>query len=111
MQFVAERGIENGLQIVTPIFLNPLNCLYTKKDCKFFQSYEKSSAIQNKSHLFLLPRRRNFSNLYWKSYEKSSAMPNIFGFFKSLGTIFGIIIKVYRNPCDSVQSRKAFLNE
>ena len=41
MQFVAERGIENGLQIVTPIFLNPLNCLYTKKDCKFFQSYEK----------------------------------------------------------------------
>ena len=45
MQFVAERGIENGLQIVTPIFLNPLNCLYTKKDCKFFQSYEKSVII------------------------------------------------------------------
>ena len=36
-----------------------------------------------------------------QSYEKSSAMPNIFGFFKSLGTIFGIIIKVYRNPCDN----------
>ena len=42
MQFIAERRIENGLQIVTPIFPNPPNCLYTKKDCNFFQSYEKS---------------------------------------------------------------------
>ena len=48
MQFVAERRIENGLQFVTLIFLNPRNCLYIKKDCKFFQSYEKSSAKQNK---------------------------------------------------------------
>ena len=40
-QFIAERGIENGLQIVTRFFLNSPNCLYLKKSCKFLQSYEK----------------------------------------------------------------------
>ena len=41
MQFVAERRIENGLQIVTPFFLNSPNCLYIKKSCNLLQSYEK----------------------------------------------------------------------
>ena len=41
MQFVAECGIENGLQIVIPIFLNPPNYLYIKKNCFSFQSYEE----------------------------------------------------------------------
>jgi len=39
-QITAERGIENGLLFVTPIFLNHSDCLYTKKDCFFFQNYE-----------------------------------------------------------------------
>ena len=68
MQFVAERGIENGLQIVTPIFLNPLNCLYTKKDCNFFQSYEKSRAEQKK-HVSFLCRDGVTSPTCWQSYE------------------------------------------
>ena len=51
MQFIVERRIENGCQFVTRIFLNPRNCLYIKKDCKFFQSYEKSSTRQKKQKL------------------------------------------------------------
>ena len=41
-------GRKNSLQIVTPEILNPLHRLYIKKSCKFFQSYGKTSAIQNK---------------------------------------------------------------
>ena len=41
-QFIAERGIEYGLQIVTRFFLNSPDSLYLKKSCKFLQSYEKS---------------------------------------------------------------------
>jgi len=51
-QFIAERGIEYGLQIVTWKFLNPPDCLYLKKSCKFLQSYEKTSEMQKKSSLF-----------------------------------------------------------
>jgi hypothetical protein len=43
MQFIAECGIEYGLQFVTQFFLNPPDCLYTKKFCDFLQSYEKTS--------------------------------------------------------------------
>jgi hypothetical protein len=49
-QFIAEHGIEYDLQFVTPFFLNSLECLYTKKACKFLQSYEKKFT-------FLLMRR------------------------------------------------------
>ena len=45
-QFIAERGIEYGLQFVTPFFLNSLNCLYLKKSCKFLQSYEKTHQLR-----------------------------------------------------------------
>ena len=45
-QFIAECGIEYSCQIVTQIFINPQDCLYTKKSCEFLQSYEKSSAKQ-----------------------------------------------------------------
>ena len=31
MQFIAEYGIEYGLQFVTQIFLNSPDCLYIKK--------------------------------------------------------------------------------
>ena len=41
MQFIAERGIENGCQFVTPIFLNLPHCLYIKKKCFSFQNYEE----------------------------------------------------------------------
>ena len=40
-QFIAECGIEYGRQFVTQFFLNPPDCLYTKKFCDFLQSYEK----------------------------------------------------------------------
>ena len=45
-QFIAERGIEYGLQFVTHYFLNSPDCLYLKKFCEFLQSYEKSRAKQ-----------------------------------------------------------------
>ena len=41
-QFIAERGIEYGLQIVTQFFLNSPDCLYLKKSSKFLQSYKKT---------------------------------------------------------------------
>lgn len=41
-QFIAERGIEYGLQFVTQFFLNSPDCLYLKKSCNFLQRYEKN---------------------------------------------------------------------
>ena len=42
MQIIAEQRIENGLLSVTQKILNLPYCLYIKKSCKFFQSYEKT---------------------------------------------------------------------
>jgi hypothetical protein len=44
-QFIAECGIEYGCQIVTQIFINSPDCLYTKKSWEFLQSYEKNMEI------------------------------------------------------------------
>ena len=52
VQFIAEWRIEYGLLSVTLKILNLPNCLYTKKSCKFFQSYEKTRAEQNKLFIF-----------------------------------------------------------
>lgn len=52
MHFIAERGIEYSLLIVTPFFLNPPDSLYLKKSCKFLQSYEKTRAKQKKTTIF-----------------------------------------------------------
>ena len=52
MQFIAECGIEYGLQFVTQFFLNPLDCHYTKKSWEFLQSYEKTREMQKKFVLF-----------------------------------------------------------
>jgi len=60
-QFIAERGIEYGLQIVTRKFLNPPDCLYLKKSCKFLQSYKKFLKLER----FLT----NFFDL--RSHEKN----------------------------------------
>ena len=60
MQFIAKCGIEYGFQFVTRFFFSSPDCLYTKKFCDFLQSYEKSSAKQRNSFLFL-PRRSNFA--------------------------------------------------
>jgi hypothetical protein len=57
---VEECGIEYGRQFVTQFFLNPPDCLYTKKFCDFLQSYEKTRAEQRNSFLFL-PRWSNFT--------------------------------------------------
>jgi hypothetical protein len=43
-QFIAERGIEYGIQIVTSFILNSPDCLYRKKSCEFLHCYEKSRA-------------------------------------------------------------------
>ena len=59
-QFIAECGIEYGLQIVTLFFLNSSDCLYTKKSWEIFQSYEKSRAEQ-KILIFFMPRRSKFA--------------------------------------------------
>jgi len=40
-QFIAECGIEYSCQFVTQFFLNPPDCLYTKKSWEFLQSYKK----------------------------------------------------------------------
>ena len=53
MQFIAECGIEYGCQFVTLFSFNSPDCLYTKKFCDFFQSYEKTRAEQNKLDYFL----------------------------------------------------------
>ena len=45
-QFIAERGIEYGLQFVTQFFLNSPDCLYLKKSYEFLQSYEKKRELQ-----------------------------------------------------------------
>jgi len=42
-QFIAEHGIEYGLQFVTRFFLNFPDSLYLKKSCKFLQSYKKTT--------------------------------------------------------------------
>jgi len=57
MQFIAECGIEYGLQFVTPFSLNPPDCLYTKKSCEFLQSYEKASEKQNGKTTFYFDNR------------------------------------------------------
>ena len=60
-QFIAERGIEYGLHIVTPNFLNPPHCLYLKKSCKFLQSYEKTSEMhKEKFFFFSFPSAKDF---------------------------------------------------
>ena len=60
-QFIVERGIEYGLQFVTQKFLNPPDCLYLKKSCKFLQSYEKMRGMQKKCLLFFsFPNASNF---------------------------------------------------
>jgi len=59
----------------TQKILNLPNCLYTKRFCRFLQSYGKSRAKQNKSHLFFLPSQRNFA-VTPQSYEKTRAEQN-----------------------------------
>ena len=54
-QFIAERGIEYGLQIVTSFFLNPPDGLYLKKSYEFLQCYENKLEVQ--SDLFFVDKR------------------------------------------------------
>jgi len=53
MQIIAEQRIENGLLSVTQKILNLPYCLYIKKSCKFFQSYEKTRELQKEKQVFL----------------------------------------------------------
>ena len=62
MQFIAECRIENGLLSVTLKILNLPNCLYAKKSCEFFQSYEKTSEMQKESSLFFSFTLLRFAN-------------------------------------------------
>ena len=65
MHFIVECGIEYGCQFVTQFFLNPPDCLYTKKSWEILQSYEESRAKQKKL-FFFLPRRSNFATFIAK---------------------------------------------
>ena len=59
-QFIVERGIEYGLQIVTLKILKSPDCLYTKKSCEFLQSYEKTREMQKENLFFFLFPLHNF---------------------------------------------------
>ena len=61
MHFIAERGIEYGLQFVTLFFLNSPDCLYLKKSCEFWQSYEKTSKTAK------VKPRFSFAEEIWES--------------------------------------------
>jgi len=50
MLFIAECGIEYGLLSVTQKILNLPNCLYIKKFCDFFQSYENYANKPKDTH-------------------------------------------------------------
>jgi hypothetical protein len=63
MQFIAECGIEYGLQIVIQFFFNPPDCLYLKKSIKFLQSYEKSSKEPKDE------RKKSFSFCIFRAYS------------------------------------------
>ena len=84
-QFIAERGIEYGLQIVTRKFLNPPDCLYLKKSCKFLQSYEKLREEQNKLICFFfrdrvvsLTKAKKFAIFDGKDTKKTREMQSNF---------------------------------
>ena len=59
-QFIAECGIEYGLQIVTSFFLNSPDCLYIKKSCKFLQSYRKTVVLSPRLNEVRSARCRQF---------------------------------------------------
>ena len=102
-QFIAERGIEYGLQFVTPFFINSPNCLYTKKSSNFLQSYEKSRAEQ-KILIFFMPRRSNFA-IRWQSYQKSRAKQRNSFLFLPRCSKFAILSQVHSGE----HSRSALL--
>ena len=89
-QFIAERGIEYGLQFVTPFLINYTNCLYTKKSSKFLQSYEKT---REKPKLFELSSSKSrASRNLWPRTRSTSFFNNIC--FISTGNMSWIQVKV-----------------
>ena len=93
MQFIAECGIEYGCQIVTQIFLNSPDCLYIKKFCKFFQSYEKTREKPNFFDYFLMdiPLRRKGCFFIVKDDEKVLRFSFIFTIISYLCTQIAIL--------------------
>ena len=101
MQFIAECGIEYGLQFVTQFFLNPLNFLYTKKSWEFLQSYEKSLKVvpmwadifyfigkisQNKHK-----RAGSFQSFCWSKLVQTANLTLYTLVFSSVAEIFEIV--------------------
>ena len=82
MQFIAERGIEYGLQFVTQFFLNSPDCLYTKKSSEFLQSYEKTSEMQKENVIFFLfPSVSNFGEAkVTKSRQQNKGFHSFFAY-------------------------------
>ena len=64
MQFIAEWRIENGCQF-DPIFLNPPDCLYIKRNCFSFQNYEDSCKTL---HIFV-PKKEKMKEKWKKSLK------------------------------------------
>jgi len=98
MQFQAECRIEYGLQIVTPFFLNPSDCLYIKKSCKFLQRYEKTREMQKEKYIFFsFPSAKKVRRS--QSYEKTSEKQKENDFFflfitarRKVAVLFGFFI-------------------
>jgi hypothetical protein len=68
---IAKRGIEYGLQFGlgsaackarTLFFLNSPHCLYLKKFCEFFQSYEKNERNAKGKLVFFVPDENEYQS-------------------------------------------------
>ena len=90
VHFIAECGIEYGLQFVTQFFLNSPDCLYTKKSWEFFQSYEKKVRNTKRIHkFFVLWLRRKFSkSVASQSHVRKNS--NLFGFSLTYSYLFAL---------------------
>ena len=79
MQFIAKCRIENGLLSVTLEILNPLHRLYTKRSCKFLQSYIKfqnlTNYLSNIFHILIVFHDHGDWLFWFERSEGSGASP------------------------------------
>ena len=61
--------------------INPKSVI--RNSANFFQSYIKSRAIQNKSHLFFLPSQSNFAVIHKVTKKREQNKTNRFVFLPS----------------------------
>ena len=78
----------------TQKILNLPNCLYTKRSCRFLQSYEKTRAEQNKLVCFLCRVHCNFAIIRKVTEKREQYKINRIYFFCRVHCKFAIIRKV-----------------